>query len=369
MIIGVPKEIKDQEFRVGMTPAGARELTKAGHQILIETGSGVGSGFEDAQYKEAGAELIGDKALLFSRAEMIVKVKEPLPPEYPLFHSGQTLFTYLHLAADPRLTEALIERQVYAFAYETVEQPDGQLPILRPMSEVAGRLSVQIGAHYLERTYGGRGVLLGGIPGVPSGKVVIIGAGSVGSHAVQMAVGLGGQVTVFNLDRARLEALDAVYQGRVVTCAANPTLIEEAVIEADLVIGAVLLPGSRAPKVVNRKTVGRMKKGAVIVDVSVDQGGCIETIRPTTHSDPVYVLDGVLHYAVPNMPGIVPHTSTFALTNASFPFIVQLAGVGPEQAVRSDPALAKGLNLAGGRVTCKGVAEAFGMPYQPGIGA
>jgi len=369
MIIGVPKEIKDQEFRVGMTPAGARELTKAGHQILIEAGAGVGSGFEDAQYKEAGAELIGDKALLFSRAGMIVKVKEPLPPEYPLFHSGQTLFTYLHLAADRRLTEALLERQVYAFAYETVEQQDGQLPILRPMSEVAGRLSVQIGAHYLERTYGGRGVLLGGIPGVPSGKVVIIGAGSVGSHAVQMAVGLGAQVTVFNLDRARLEALDAVYQGRVVTCAANPTLVEEAVIEADLVIGAVLLPGSRAPKVVNRKTVGRMKKGAVIVDVSVDQGGCIETIRPTTHSDPVYVLDGVLHYAVPNMPGIVPHTSTFALTNASFPFILQLAGAGPEEAVRSDPALAKGLNLARGQVTCKGVAEAFGMPYQPGIGA
>jgi len=369
MIIGVPKEIKDQEFRVGMTPVGARQLVNAGHVVLIEAGAGVGSGFEDADYKEAGAELIGDKALLFNRAEMIVKVKEPQPPEYPLFRKGQVLFTYLHLAADRPLTEALLRKQVFAFAYETVERPDGTLPILRPMSEVAGRLSVQIGAHYLERTQGGRGVLLGGVPGVPGGKVVIIGAGSVGTQAIQMAVGMGAQVTVFNLTRDRLEALDAVYQGRVVTCASNPAWIEEAVIDADLVIGAVLVPGSRAPKVVNRKTVGRMKKGAVIVDVSVDQGGCIETIRPTTHSDPVYLVDGVLHYAVPNIPGIVPHTSTFALTNVSFPFILRLAEMGPVPAVRSDPALAKGLNLAGGQVTCKGVAEAFAMPYQPGIGA
>ena len=369
MIIGVPKEIKDQEFRVGMTPVGARQLVNAGHVVLIEAGAGVGSGFEDADYKEAGAELIGDKALLFNRAEMIVKVKEPQPPEYPLFRKGQVLFTYLHLAADRPLTESLLKKQVYAFAYETVEQLDGSLPILRPMSEVAGRLSVQIGAHYLERTQGGRGVLLGGVPGVPGGKVVIIGAGSVGTQAIQMAVGMGAQVTVFNLTRDRLEALDVVYQGRVVTCASNPAWIEEAVIDADLVIGAVLVPGSRAPRVVNRKTVGRMKKGAVIVDVSVDQGGCIETIRPTTHSDPVYLVDGVLHYAVPNIPGIVPHTSTFALTNVSFPFILRLAEMGPVPAVRSDPALAKGLNLAGGQVTCKGVAEAFAMPYQPGIGA
>jgi alanine dehydrogenase len=369
MIIGVPKEIKDHEFRVGMTPVGARELIKTGHQVLIEAGAGAGSGFEDANYKEAGAELISDKALLFDRAEMIVKVKEPLPPEYSLFHSGQILFTYLHLAADRALTKALLEHQVYAFAYETVEQPNGNLPILRPMSEVAGRLSIQIGAHYLERTHGGRGVLLGGVPGVPSGKVVVIGAGTVGTHAIQMAVGLGAQVTVFNLDRDRLETLDALYRGRVVTSAANPTLIEEAVIGADLVIGAVLVPGNRAPKVINRTTVGRMKKGAVIVDVSVDQGGCIETIRPTSHSDPVYVLEGVLHYAVPNIPGIVPHTSTFALTNASFPFILQLAGEGPERAVRSNPALAKGLNLARGQITHDGVAEALGLPYQPGIGA
>jgi alanine dehydrogenase len=369
MIIGVPKEIKDQEFRVGMTPAGVRELIKRGHQVLIESEAGVGSGFEDVDYKDAGADLIADKALMFNRAEIIVKVKEPLPDEYPLFHSGQIVFSYLHLAADRRLTEALLERHVYAFAYETVEHSDGNLPVLKPMSEVAGRLSVQIGVHYLERTSGGRGILLGGVPGVPSGKVVILGAGSVGTHATQMAVGLGAQVTVFNLDRKRLEALDAVYQGRVITCVANSMRIEEAVIDADLVIGAVLVPGSRAPKVVSRKTVERMKKGAVIVDVSVDQGGCIETIRPTTHSDPVYIVNGVLHYAVPNIPGIVPHTSTFALTNASFPFILGLAEMGPESAVRSDPALAQGLNLARGRVTYKGVAEAFAMPYQPGIGA
>ena len=369
MIIGVPKEIKDQEFRVGMTPVGARELVKAGHVVLIEAEAGVGSGFEDADYKEAGAELLADKALLFNRAEMIVKVKEPQPPEYPLFHNGQVLFTYLHLAADRPLTEALLKKQVFAFAYETVERPDGTLPILRPMSEVAGRLAVQIGAHYLERTHGGRGVLLGGVPGVPSGKVVIIGAGVVGTQATQIAVGYGAQVTVFNLDRDRLEALDMLYRGRIVTSAANPSWIEEAVIDADLVIGAVLVPGSRAPKVVNRKTVGRMKKGAVIVDVSVDQGGCIETIHPTSHSDPIYFVDGVLHYAVPNMPGIVPQTSTFALTNVSFPFILRLAEMGPEPAIRSNPALAKGLNLARGQVTCKGVAEAFAMPYQPGIGA
>src|SRR5438309_3962783 len=365
MIIGVPKEIKDQEFRVGMTPVGARELVKAGHVVLIEAGAGVGSGFEDANYKEAGAELIGDKALLFNRAEMIVKVKEPQPAEYSLFHNGQVLFTYLHLAADRPLTEALLKKQVFAFAYETVERPDGTLPILRPMSEVAGRLAVQIGAHYLERTHGGRGVLLGGVPGVAPGKVVILGAGVVGTHATQMAVGLGAQVTVFNLSRERLEALDALYQGRITTMAPHPEWIEHAGLEGDLVIGAVMVPGGRTPLLVSRGTVGRMKKGAVIVDVAVDQGGCVETTRPTSHSDPVYVVDGVLHYAVPNIPGIVPHTSTLALTNASLPFILRVAELGPEQAVRIDPVLAKGLNLADGRGEYRAVAEAFGMPFTP----
>jgi alanine dehydrogenase len=365
MIIGVPREIKDHEFRVGLTPAGARALVKAGHRVLVEAGAGAGSGLEDDAYRAAGADVMTDKPALFERADLIVKVKEPLEPEYPLFRKGQALFTYLHLAANRGLTEALLERQVFAIAYETVERPDRSLPLLRPMSEVAGRLSVQIGAHYLERTHGGRGVLLGGVPGVAGGKVVVLGAGVVGTQAVRIAVGLGAQVTVFNLDRGRLEALDALYQGRIVTMASDPAWIEAEVLEADLVIGAVMVAGARTPVLVKRDTVSRMKKGAVIVDVSVDQGGCVETTRPTSHSDPVYLVDGVLHYAVPNIPGIVPHTSTFALTSASLPFILRLAESGPEQAVRTDPALAKGLNLAYGRVTCRAVAEAYRMPFNP----
>jgi len=369
MIIGVPKETKDQEFRVALTPAGTRALLKAGHRVVVEAGAGTGSGLDDAQYTQAGAEIVSEKALVFDRADLIVKVKEPLPAEYALLKKGQALFTYLHLAADRRLTETLLEREIFAIAYETVESADGSRPILRPMSEVAGRLAVQIGAHYLERVHGGRGVLLGGVPGVPNGKVVIIGAGVVGTEATHIAVGFGARVVVANLHRDRLEMLEALYRGRVTTMVANADWIEQQVIDADLVIGAVLVPGGRAPKVVSRDAVGRMKKGAVIVDVSVDQGGCIETIRPTSHSDPVYVVDGVLHYAVPNMPGIVPETSTFALTNASFPFILRLAELGPEHAVRSDPALAKGLNLAFGRITHRAVAEAFGMTYAPGVGA
>lgn len=365
MIIGVPKEIKDHEFRVGLTPGGARALVQAGHRVLVEAGAGAGSGLDDEQYQAAGAELVADKPVLFERADLIVKVKEPLEPEYPLFRKGQALFTYLHLAAGRRLTEALLERQVFAIAYETVERPDRSLPILQPMSEVAGRLSVQIGAHYLERTHGGRGILLGGVPGVAGGKVVVLGAGVVGTQAIRIAVGLGAQVMVFNLDRGRLDALDALYQGRIVTMASDPAWIEAAVLEADLVIGAVMVTGARTPVLVKRETVSRMKKGAVIVDVSVDQGGCVETIRPTSHADPVYTVDGVLHYAVPNIPGIVPHTATFALTNASLPFILRLAESGPEQAVRTDPVLAKGLNLAYGRVTCRAVAEAHKMPFNP----
>jgi alanine dehydrogenase len=365
MIIGVPREIKDHEFRVGLTPGGARALAQAGHRVLVEAGAGVGSGLDDDAYRAAGADMTTDKKALFERADLIVKVKEPLEPEYALFRKGQALFTYLHLAADRRLTEALLERQVFALAYETVERPDRSLPILQPMSEVAGRLAVQIGAHYLERTQGGRGVLLGGVPGVASGKVVVLGAGVVGTQAIRIAVGLGAQVTVFNLDRGRLEALDALYQGRIVTMASDPAWIEAAVLEADLVIGAVMVTGARTPVLVKRETVSRMKKGAVIVDVAVDQGGCVETTRPTSHSDPIYTVDGVLHYAVPNMPGIVPHTATFALTNASLPFILRLAESGPEQAVRTDPVLAKGLNLAYGRVTCRAVAEAHKMPFNP----
>ncbi len=365
MIIAVPREIKDHEFRVGLTPGGVRALAQAGHRVLVEAGAGAGSGFGDDEYRAAGADITTDKKALFERADLIVKVKEPQEPEYALFRKGQVLFTYLHLAADRRLTEALLERQVFAIAYETVERPDRSLPILQPMSEVAGRLSVQIGAHYLERTHGGRGVLLGGVPGVASGKVVVLGAGVVGTQAIRIAVGLGAQVTVFNLDRGRLEVLDALYEGRVVTMAPDPAWLEAAVLEADLVIGAVMVTGARTPVLVKRETVRRMKKGAVIVDVSVDQGGCVETTRPTSHSDPIYTVDGVLHYAVPNIPGIVPHTATFALTNASLPFILRLAESGPEQAVRTDPALAKGLNLAYGRVTCRAVAEAHKMPFNP----
>jgi len=365
MIIGVPKEIKDHEFRVGLTPGGVWALVKGGHRILVEAGAGVGSGLEDDAYRAAGADVLADKQALFERADLIVKVKEPLESEYPLLRKGQALFTFLHFAANRKLTEALLERQVFALAYETGERPDRSLPILQPMSEVAGRLSVQIGAHYLERTHGGRGILLGGVPGVAPGKVVVLGAGVVGTQAIRVAVGLGAQVTVFNLDRGRLEALDALYQGRIVTMTSDPARIEKAVLDADLVIGAVMVTGARAPILVTRGTVSRMKKGAVIVDVSVDQGGCVETTRPTSHSDPVYIVDGILHYAVPNIPGIVPHTATFALTNASLPFILRLAELGPEQAVRTDPVLAKGLNLAGGRVTCRAVAEALGMPFTP----
>ena len=365
MIIGVPKEIKDQEFRVGLTPGGVRALVKDGHRVLVEAGAGSGSELEDDAYSAAGADVLADKAVLFERADLIIKVKEPLESEYPLLRKGQALFTFLHFAANRKLTEALLERQVFALAYETVERPDRSLPILQPMSEVAGRLSVQIGAHYLERTHGGRGILLGGVPGVAPGKVVVLGAGVVGTQAIQVGVGLGAQVTVFNLDRGRLEALDALYQGRIVTMASDPAWIEEAVLDADLVIGAVMVTGARAPILVTRGTVSRMKNGAVIVDVSVDQGGCVETTRPTSHSDPVYIVDGVLHYAVPNIPGIVPHTATFALTNASLPFILRLAELGPEQAVRTDPVLAKGLNLADGRVACRAVAEALGMPFIP----
>src|SRR3989442_2240277 len=278
MIIGVPKEIKDHEFRVGLTPDGTRALVKAGHRVLVEAGAGVGSGLDDPAYRAAGAEVVSEKAYLLERADLIGKVKEPLPAEYPLCRKGQALFTYLHLAANRPLAEALLDRRVFAIAYETVERPDGSLPILRPMSEVAGRLSVQIGAHYLERTHGGRGVLLGGVPGVAPGKVVILGAGVVGTHATQMAVGLGAQVTVFNLSRERLEALDTLYQGRVTTMAPYPEWIEQAVMDADLVIGAVMVPGGRAPLLVSRAAVDRMKKGAVLVDVARGRSGAVSAL-------------------------------------------------------------------------------------------
>lgn len=365
MIIGVPKEMKDHEYRVSLTPDGAQTLRQAGHTVVVEPSAGVGSGFDDDDYRKAGAEIAKSKDEVFQRAELIVKVKEPQLSECHLFRSGQTLFTYLHLAALPELTKALFEARVTAIAYETTEAKDGSLPMLKPMSEIAGRLSVQIGAHYLEKTQGGRGVLLAGVPGVAPAKIVVLGAGVVGSSATRIAVGMGTQVTVINLDLDRLRYLDELYQGRIVTVAASSQAIEQAVVDADLVIGAVLVPGARAPKLVPRAVLSRMKPGAVVVDVSVDQGGCFETTRPTTHSDPTYVVDGVVHYCVANMPGIVPRTSTLALTNATLPFIVRLATEGVERAIQSDPGLAKGVNLLDGKVTCKGVAEAHGLRFTP----
>ncbi|MCS6897788.1 MAG: alanine dehydrogenase [Nitrospira sp.] len=365
MVIGVPKEVKDHEYRVSVTPEGAATLRRAGHEVWVEHGAGLGSGFSDEEYRNVGAVIAASKEEVFEKAELIVKVKEPLPSEVHLFRSGQVLFTYLHLASLPELTQALLERKLTAIAYETTETKDGSLPMLRPMSEIAGRMAVQVGAHYLEKTHGGRGVLLAGVPGVKPGHVVVLGAGVVGSSAIRIAVGMGARVTVINLDVDRLRYLDDLYQGRIETRAAGVAAIEEAVCEADLVIGAVLVPGAKAPKLVSRSVVSRMKPGSVVVDVSVDQGGCFETTRPTTHSDPVYAVDGVLHYCVANMPGIVPRTSTLALTNATLPYVLRLASEGVERAIRQDPGLARGVNLKEGQVTCRGVAEAHGLPFTP----
>ena len=365
MVIGVPKEIKDHEYRVSITPDGVRALRQAGHEVWIEQSAGVGSGYADEDYRSAGAIMAESKEQLFQQAALIVKVKEPLLSECRFFRSGQTLFTYLHLASLPDLTKALINTTITAIAYETIEAKDGTLPILIPMSEIAGRMSVQIGARYLEKTQGGRGLLLAGVPGVEAGRVVVLGAGVVGSAATRIAVGMGAQVTVINLDLERLRALDELYAGRIVTLASTQAAIDESVMAADLVIGAVLIPGARSPKLVPRELVARMKLGSVVVDVSVDQGGCFETTKPTTHSDPVYVVDGVLHYGVSNMPGIVPRTSTMALTNVTLPYLLRLASQGVKEAVRTDAGLAKGVNLSRGKITCRGVADAHGLRFDP----
>lgn len=362
MHIGVPKEIKDHEYRVSITPDGVQVLCQAGHVLWVESTAGQGSGFTDQAYQLAGARIADSKQQVFQEADLIVKVKEPSIDECQFFRPKQTLFTFLHIAALPELTQKLLEKDIIAIAYETTELGT-RLPMLQPMSEIAGRMSVQIGAQYLERIYGGAGVLLPGVPGVAPAKVVILGAGTVGSSAIRMAVGMGAQVTVVNLELERLRELDAIYQGRIETLASHQPWIDRVVQEADLVIGAVLIPGAKAPKLVSRQIVSQMKPGSVVVDVSVDQGGCFETTKVTTHSDPIHTVDGVLHYAVANMPGIVPRTSTFALTNATLPFIVHIASAGVEQAIRSDPGLAKGVNIHTGRVVCKEVAEAHAMPY------
>lgn len=365
MIIGVPRELKDHETRVGLVPAGAGELVSLGHQVLVERGAGQASFFDDEEYVRAGAELTGTAKELWARADMVVKVKEPIEPEFNYFRPGLMLFTYLHLAPLPGLTEHLLQKQVTAIAYETVASGDGRLPLLEPMSEVAGRLAVQIGAQYLERRYGGRGMLLGGVPGVAPARVLVLGAGIVGGNAARLASGLGAVVTVADRSTARLRHLDDLLQGRVQTLAANPSIIADAVAEADLVIGGVLIPGASAPKVVSRGMVERMKRGAVIVDVSIDQGGCIETAHPTTHTHPSYIEMDVVHYCVTNMPAAVPRSSTLALTNATFAYVRKLADQGFAAAVREDAGLASGVNTYAGFLTCEGVAMAQSRPYEP----
>jgi len=350
-------------MRVALLPAGARTLVEAGHEILVETLAGAGSGFSDEEYERAGARIVGDSAELLRACELVTKVKEPTPEEIEEMHEGQALFDFLHLAAEPELTAHLLERGVTAIGFETVELDDGSLPLLVPMSEVAGRLAVQIGAHYLQADQGGRGVLLGGVPGVPRGRVTVVGAGIVGTAAVRMAVGVGAQVSVLDIDQRRLSHLYDIYHGGISTLYSNIVNLERSVLEADLVVGAVLRPGRRAPTLVTRDLVKGMRAGSVIVDVAIDQGGCVETIKATSHSEPIYVEEGVLHYGVPNMPGAVPHTSTLALCNATFPYLKDLCDHGVEEALRRNPSLARGVNCYRGRITHLGVAEAQGREY------
>ena len=365
MVIGVPKEIKDHEFRVALTPYGVKELCGRGHRVLVQQGAGEGSGFEDQGYRQSGAILMPTAQETFGDAQLILKVKEPQPEECHFLRNNHVLFTYLHLAASKVLTENLLNSGCTAIAYETTEDDRGQFPLLRPMSEIAGRMSVQIGAHFLEKLQGGSGTLLGGVPGVPPGEVVVLGSGIVGSSAITIAVGMGAKVTVLSVDLGQLRTLDVYYQNRIVTVASSQTMIQEYVRHADLVIGAVYLPAARTPRVMTRAMVSDMKPGSVIVDVSVDQGGCAETTRPTTHTAPIVVVDGVLHYGVSNIPGIVPYTSTFALTNATLPFIVQLVEQGLEKALRVNKGLRKGVNLFKGQLTCQAVGDAHGLAVTP----
>ncbi len=363
MIIGVPKEIKDNESRVGITPAGVKALTEVGHKVLIETSAGAQSGFPDEEYQNAGAEIVGDAGNVWGKSEMVVKVKEPIQPEYPYFREGLVLFTYLHLAPLPDLTTRLLESKVIGIAYETVRDRQRTLPLLTPMSEVAGRMSVQVGASYLERERGGRGILLGGVPGVPPAHVCVIGGGVVGTNAARIALGFGAKTTLIDVNLNRLRELDDIFNGRLYTLASNSYNIEHATREADLVIGGVLIPGATAPKIVTRAMVSRMKKGAVIVDVAIDQGGCVETARPTSHSDPSFTVDGVVHYCVTNMPGAVPNTSTLALTNSTFPYVMRIANHGVREALKQHAGFAEGLNTWEGKVVCRGVAESQQLPW------
>ena len=362
MRVGVLRETKDRELRVALLPAGARTLVSAGHEVTLETGAGEGSGFPDDQYEAVGASIRKSAEEVIGESDVVTKVKEPTASEIAAMRPGQALFDFLHLAPEKDLTRRILERGIVAIGFETVQLDDGSLPLLVPMSEVAGRLAVQIGAHYLQADQGGRGVLLGGVPGVPRGRVVVIGAGIVGTAAVRMAVGLGAELTVLDIDQRRLSHLYDIYHGGISTLYSNVVNLEQSVLEADIVIGAVLVPGARAPVLVTRELVSQMKRGSVVVDVAVDQGGCVETIHPTSHSKPIYVVDGVIHYGVPNMPGAVPRTSTLALNNATFPYLMELCRRGIDGALQANPALARGVNCYRGQVTQKGVAEALGIP-------
>src|SRR5437763_11790009 len=344
MVIGVPREIKDNETRVGLVPSGVTALREAGHEVLVETRAGDGSSITDREYMQAGAHIVESAAGVWTKADLIVKVKEPQTAEYPFFRPGLILFTYLHLAPLPELTDKLVAAKVNGVAYETIRERDGSLPLLTPMSEVAGRMAVQVGAQYLERPNGGRGILLGGVPGVAPANVVILGGGVVGTNAAKVALGIGAAVTIIDKSMNRLRQLDDIFNGNVVTLASNVWTIRESVKTADLVVGAILIHGASAPKIVRRQMIAEMKRGAVVVDVAIDQGGCFETSHPTTHTDPIYFVDGVLHYCVSNMPAAVPHTSTLALTNSTFPYLLELANHGIKRAVAANPALRAGVN-------------------------
>jgi alanine dehydrogenase len=365
MRVGVPKELKDHEYRVALTPAGVRELVVHRHEVIVERSAGLGSSIPDGDFEKAGAKIVPDADTVFADADMVLKVKEPVPEEFHRLREGLVLFTFLHLAASLPVTQALVDAGTNAIAYETIEAPDGTLPLLAPMSEVAGRMAPQVGARFLERESGGRGILLGGVSGVRPARVLIIGAGMAGLNAAWIAQGMEAEVVVLDKNINRLREIDRIHKGRILTLASNRLSVEEAVISSDLVIGAVLVPGARAPKIVTEDVVKEMRPGAVLVDISIDQGGCFETSKMTTHSDPTYVVHDVVHYCVGNMPGAVPHTSTYALTNATLPYVIELAERGLEEAARSDPLLAKGVNVYKGSVVYEPVAEALSLAYTP----
>jgi alanine dehydrogenase len=365
VLIGIPTEVKDHEYRVGMIPAAVHALVGAGHQVIVQRGAGLGSSIPDEEYVEAGAEIVPDAATVYGRAEMVVKVKEPVESEYPLLKRGQTLFTYLHLAPLPELTSVLLEKEIAGVAYETIEDREGRLPLLTPMSEVAGRMAVVVGASFLQKAHGGRGTLIAGVPGVPAGDVVVLGGGIVGLNSIKMAHGLGASVTVLDTNVDRLREIDNLFHGAITTLVSNQYNLRNALRRADLFIGAVLIPGRSAPKLVTRDMLKLMKEGAVVVDVAVDQGGCLETTHATTHSHPTYVVDGIVHYCVANMPGAVPRTSTFALNNVTLPYALSLANKGVVQAAKDDPGLLLGINTYKGHITYEAVAESQGRPYKP----